>query len=534
MKIKLVYLGLALTIIFPLLVLKNPNIIPPILSDISYHITVAQHFNQAGGVVTWDYWESLPAGRAHFYPPVFHIILAAFLRFGLTPFFLIKFTALFSYFFLLFTAWLVTKKLFGDLPAIIGLLFLAASYGFFSITATAVPASLVIALMLWWFYFYQKGRNFNCLIISVLMFYTHLIFPWIFLAATVIYGLLIKKYKTIIKIWLVAFLFYLPWFFNFLTHLQYFKYLHLNLSQQLGNVQEVFNIFIPAIGFLALTYLWLNRRKDYPEKNNLLFLAILTLVFLPVALVYPSRFFGSGGYVWLAMISAVTINLFGEKNKLLVGLIVIIGIFSQFNVSLENEKNNYSVYPAFYLQNAAEKINHYETFTFFDQINLDFFDQIKSKTTPDQTLLVDTAVFSHYYYTQNSQFIVANFLQAFTGLAAANYRQPEIYNKELFKPLSPEQVDVLVVDLRKTPFWTGEQTAIEKSYADIIAKNFELVAQADVVYAFKNKNSDTYKIIPATPVVSNNLSFLIVIFLFFLAFTPIPLKRDKEIINSLQ
>ena len=46
----------------------------PRFLDSYYHLAVIQGFRQAGGITLHAFWESAPAGRAHLYPPLFHLL----------------------------------------------------------------------------------------------------------------------------------------------------------------------------------------------------------------------------------------------------------------------------------------------------------------------------------------------------------------------------------------------------------------------------------------------------------------------------
>ena len=63
----------------------------PQFIDMYYHLQTAWGFIQAGGYSNWDFWEYAPFGRPHIYPPLFHILLALFMKLGFGVIFLAKF-----------------------------------------------------------------------------------------------------------------------------------------------------------------------------------------------------------------------------------------------------------------------------------------------------------------------------------------------------------------------------------------------------------------------------------------------------------
>src|SRR3990167_1371545 len=63
----------------------------PQFMDIYYHLLTAWGFIQAGGYSGWDFWQYAPAGRIHIYPPLLHIVLAFFIKSGISKIILVKF-----------------------------------------------------------------------------------------------------------------------------------------------------------------------------------------------------------------------------------------------------------------------------------------------------------------------------------------------------------------------------------------------------------------------------------------------------------
>ncbi len=521
MNKKIYFLGLILTAVFSLLPLYNQNIIPTIFTDISYHLSVAQHFNQAGGVVAWDYWDNVPGGRAHLYPPVFHIILAALLRLGFAPIFIIKAVSLFVYFFLLFSAWFATARIFNEKIGLITVLLLAASFNFYAITAATAPASLSIALMLWVIYFYQQKKDFNCLALFILMLYLHRIIPGFFIGAFLIYGWFIKEFARTLKIVVLPLILFLPFLIFIICQQQYFFYFHTGDSNDsLMSNKELFNVLLFIFGFAALLFvLWQGRKKDYYQK--LLPFCMVVILFLPVAVLRPGRFYNSVGYVFIAVILAVVIyELFKKLRLRPLLLILAVAVLSvQVNIIFGSQKFIYRVAPPFYIQNFLPEFGQSakKDYSFFDAINLDFFQTIKDNSQVDDVLSSATSVFAGYYYDPENSFIIANLIQGFTGLATTNARKPEVLNPKLYQPLPPEKVKILIVDLRKTPEFSGQKTD-EEYYSDVISKNFVRIAKVDLTYAFINKNRDTYKVKPAKPIVPFWLASIIIFVLVVLGF----------------
>ena len=73
--------------------------------DIYYHLLTAWGFIKAGGYTTWDFWQYAPIGRPNIYPPLFHIILAMFMKAGIGKIFLARLFSVALPALFLFTLW---------------------------------------------------------------------------------------------------------------------------------------------------------------------------------------------------------------------------------------------------------------------------------------------------------------------------------------------------------------------------------------------------------------------------------------------
>ena len=57
----------------------------PIFMDCYYHLAVMRGFQEAGGWVGHAFWEYVPSGRPHLYPPFFHILEMGVSALGIGP-----------------------------------------------------------------------------------------------------------------------------------------------------------------------------------------------------------------------------------------------------------------------------------------------------------------------------------------------------------------------------------------------------------------------------------------------------------------
>lgn len=250
--------------------------------DFSYHLAVAQGFVRAKGIVTWDFWESLPVGRPHNYPPLFHLFLAGLLKLNFSTVTIAKLAIesvvvgdLLIFFFGL-------KKLFNIKIAFWAVFFSVLSVDFVRMSATVLPSTIIIFCIPLLFCFLKKKKWLGYIALLVLLFYTHLFVPYIILFSFVIYFLIFDR-KMIWQFILasaISFVFYLPWFLHVIfSGFSYIKYFDSNFTPT-DNRYIILGINI-LVFLLVVTYLVSLKKLDRKfSKESTLFL-ILILVLLP-------------------------------------------------------------------------------------------------------------------------------------------------------------------------------------------------------------------------------------------------------------
>ena len=162
----------------------------PLVLDASYHLLIAQQIVDAGGVLTYEWWEWAPVGRPHLYPPVFHLLLAALLKFGCAPLTAIRLMSGFLPPLLLLSLWMVTRRLFTPWIALVCLWMGLMPFAFHLHTAMAMAATLGMIELLWLWEALEHRRWIAAGMLLALLSYTHLGLPWIALATIGCYGAL--------------------------------------------------------------------------------------------------------------------------------------------------------------------------------------------------------------------------------------------------------------------------------------------------------------------------------------------------------
>ncbi|MBN1779321.1 MAG: hypothetical protein JW816_03835 [Candidatus Buchananbacteria bacterium] len=516
--------GTFLVIIFAsILLLLNPIMLPPNFSDISYHLSVANGFINSGGVVTWNYWEAAPIGRAQLYPPLFHIILSGLLLLGINQIFLIKLVSFIIYPLILWAIWYLGKNIFNDFVGFLSVIFVAKSLPFIMTSVTVLPATLSIFLTLLIYVFLTRKKYLAAFLLMILVWYSHMFLPYFSAWLLFSYGLVNKKeFKKVLIIIFGSFIFYLPWFINVVTHLNYIKYFSVLTPFERGKNDSLFDIFLP-FSFIV-TFFWC---LIYFFKNEL-FQKVLPIfiwifpMFIIIPL-YPERFFSAGGLVALAICLAVFIYLILEKNNNLILNVIFIIFIIFFDVQLIHtpEKN-----PVIHLRSTTfvSLINVEPNFWSgikynpYSQINLNLADKLKNNTNSNDIIWSKTSIFEHYYYHPETQVIIGNFFGGLANRAIANARDPEEFRPDLWQPLPVEKAAMVVAELKQTPFWNGERSQSDQQLSDILAKNFLLVDRSEILYLYKNKSNDLVTVDIVKPVVPLWLTYLLILLIVTLIF----------------
>ena len=294
----------------------------PQFMDIYYHLQVAWGFIQAGGYSNWDFWEYVPFGRPHIYPPLFHILLALFIKLGISVIFIAKFFESAAPVVFLLIIWQFIRKNYGEQLGFFVVVAFSSSFIFSISLANHIPSSLALIFgFLSWGEFLKK-RVLRAAILMALCFYTHLSVPWFFILSYIFYAVMDKdSRKSSFKVVLYSLLLALPILISefFRSHL-----IQLAGNRTLGQFYlqvKIFDYVLAGFGlFLAIRML--------PRYKLFISLFLASFIFLA----YPHRFFSAEGYIPIFLFSALAIQFTWQwlKEKMFKAKEVFIGVLIAF------------------------------------------------------------------------------------------------------------------------------------------------------------------------------------------------------------
>ena len=399
--------------------------------DFSYHLAVAQGFVRAKGIVFWDFWESLPLGRPHNYPPLFHLVMASFLQMGFSTLnvarLIIELVVVGG---LILYIWGLTK-LFNLKVAFWAFFFLVLSMQFIRISSTVLPSTLVVFTAPALLYFVINKKWLSFWTILVLIFYTHLFVPYILLFAILVY-LLIFNRKIIWSFFIysiLAFICYLPWLIHVLLQgFSYIKYFDNNyISANTTDAPIGLNIIVLALAITGLIYLITKYRQISREG---FFFLILPLIFLPFSYIAVNRFINGHGMVSLSVLAGLgTVFLLENRSLIYRYLIIILVAIYFWQIPYLSIIYKNSVNFDLLSSSTASIIKPDIKFDFVrEQTYADMINKIKENSSPGESILSTTSSFDGGE-NQPALIYLANFFGSNTARPTLNLREPELYHR---------------------------------------------------------------------------------------------------------
>ncbi len=233
---------------------------PPLFLDDFYHMGVAQEVYTFGFVPTWDFWGFVPVGRPHLYPPLFHVVMALFMKFsGGDVFFAARVFKVITYPLLVFCFWYSTKGLAGRKAAFYSTIALASIFPLLVLSYIIMPASLVLALTCLLFLTFTKKKLLYSIILMALMLWLHLSLPILIIIALFAFSLLRRKegyLKFFLKVFVASALIYSPWLIHVAANIDWLS--------SAGLPVELFVPFIVwALGLPAFVLSFRYYKADY-------------------------------------------------------------------------------------------------------------------------------------------------------------------------------------------------------------------------------------------------------------------------------
>lgn len=282
-----------------ILIIWRENIFP-VFIDIFYHLSIAEMFNQAGGVTTADFLQFAPGARPHLYPPVYHILLSLPKMIGIDALLIAKVASAATYPFVSLSLYLTAGRAFSKRIGFFSLVVFLSPWMIFYKTAYLGPSMMAVALAMLAYYCMCRKSYLSACAFSALALYTHMSIPHMFLIPIIVVGLLHKEErKKILLAISCAYAAYVPFA------------VHLFASRGYVTTRDIIsenNVYVASalLGIAGIVIILYRYRKK--EWDSLMVYPIAVLLFLGCIYPhYPHRYWFHA-YVPISILSAVAID----------------------------------------------------------------------------------------------------------------------------------------------------------------------------------------------------------------------------------
>lgn len=296
---------------------------PPLILDDFYHMGVAQTIHMVGFVPTWDFWNFLPVGRPHLYPPLLHVFMALFMKFsGGDVFFATRVFKVITYPFLIFCFWYSARGFLGRKPALYSTMALASIYPMFVLSYVIMPASLVLALTCLLFLTFTRKKFLYSIILMTVMLWLHISMSIFTIVALLAFSLLRRKegyLKFFFKVFTASTLFYSPWLIHVAVNMDW-----------LASAGLPIELFIPFIVWAAGLPSFILLFRYYKADYSVYMLYAFSLI--PMFFGYGIRF-----WVYLSIPLSFFVGLTLSRNfsksgkwravKMILVILLIVSVF---------------------------------------------------------------------------------------------------------------------------------------------------------------------------------------------------------------
>lgn len=306
----------------------------PLYMDIHYHLLTAWGFIKSGGYTGWDFWQYAPYGRQHIYPPIFHLILAFFMKLGMDKIVLAKCLEVILPVLFMWVAWYFIKRNYSKQLGFFFLIALGSSFSLHLSLINHLPATVALIFGILSLDQLFKKRLLRSSLLLTLGFYTHIGVPGFFAVAFILFAFLNREYKKISIICvLVTIALSTPIFLKQLMSLKYVTVI--DLKEKYFCEFKTADYILAVIGFI-LSYKASGKYRIFPA----LFLS--SIVFLK----YPYRLFSAEGYLSIIFLSAISLDglyqrLLENKKRYVGYLLIAIMVFlSLFSPTVLTKKDN--------------------------------------------------------------------------------------------------------------------------------------------------------------------------------------------------
>ncbi|TAM41514.1 hypothetical protein EPN54_01850, partial [bacterium] len=297
----------------------------PQFMDIYYHIQTAWGFIQSGGYSPWDFWEYAPFGRSHIYPPLFHILLALFMKAGVSVVLLVKLFEGAAPVIFLIILWDFIRKNYGEQLGFFVTVTFCSSFAFCAFLSNHIPASLALILGFLSLGELFKKRVSRAVILLTLCFYTHISVPWLFVFSCVIYAVMNKDYRRdSFRVILYSLLLSLP--------MLSFELVNLPFIQSVGNdFPAKFHLQVKLIDYILAGFGLFLAARMAPRYRFFVSLFLAGFIFLS----YPYRFLSAEGYLPVILLSALAMQWIWQwlktrmfkAQRMLIGALILFFLF---------------------------------------------------------------------------------------------------------------------------------------------------------------------------------------------------------------
>jgi len=196
----------------------------PVGIDPAYHLCIARQMVEAGGVLTYEWWEAAPFGRPHLYPPLLHVLLAGFLKLGCPPITALRLLSAVLIPGVMGSVYVVMRRLVGpDGGSGLACLWMAMMpFGWMLQVTEAMASGVALLELLWLVAALAAHRRVAAACLLALMGYTHLGLPWVALAGLAWAAALgaFKPHGSLWKVMVAGLLLAGPWLWHLLHHVK--------------------------------------------------------------------------------------------------------------------------------------------------------------------------------------------------------------------------------------------------------------------------------------------------------------------------
>ncbi|MCX5667386.1 MAG: hypothetical protein NTY34_03630 [Candidatus Omnitrophica bacterium] len=433
--------------------------------DIYYHLLTSWGFIKAGGYTTWDFWQYAPMGRTHVYPPLAHLIIALFMKAGISGLSMARVLNVIMPVFFAGILWNFIRKNYSSRLAFWVLACASSSFSFYLSSINHLPSTISLIFGIFALDKLLGKKPLQSILLFTLCFYTHIGTSWFFAVSVLLYGLFRKEERiSCLIIFLSTIALSIPMLFQQVHALRYISLEGMN--------ERFFREFKTIEYALAVIGLFLIPGKD---SKYLLFPAFFIASFLYIG--YPARLFSSEGYMPLAVLAAVTLDAVCEKvdrrkprlNYIPVFLGAFLLVISP-TLSFETDELNRPghkfyifdsvVMHALFPDNNERAISRS---IWFEKYYLPAIEVIKKNCAADEIIY-------------SSIDILGVCLASISGRATANRLLMEVYPSGKDDPIAGARLDIMLKD--NTPEWIGK---VAEKY------NLEKIWENGIFYIYRNR-----------------------------------------------